>query len=235
MQGITRKAGAFDRMVAAVLMVAIAGYCVPAGAMAATQPTRSAEIRGNVLSADGLRGVAGVSVKAAHLETRQIFTSGSTLQDGTYTLAALPPGTYDLAVETPQGLYVADILVKAEPGRSSMVSLALRPAAPVQSDGQFDVQSDPNADQGQEGQKEGEKKADDAKEKEGQPPAQQPEPQAEKKKKKKGGGFWRSPGGAAICIVGGAVLIGAGASSATNDDNEPPMTQSGASSDGGLL
>jgi hypothetical protein len=218
-------------MVAGVLMVAIAGYCVPAGAIAATQPARSAEIRGNVLSADGLTGIAGVSVKAAHLETRQIFTSGNTLKDGTYTLAALPPGTYDLAVETPQGLYVADILVDAEPGRSSVVSLALRPAAP----GQSDVQSDPNAEQGQEGQKEGEKKADDAKEKEGQPPAQPPEPPAEKKKKKKGGGFWRSPGGAAIGIVGGAVLIGIGANSSTNDDNEPPMTQSGSGGGGGLL
>jgi len=229
----TRNAGAFDRMVAGVLMVAIAGYCVPAGAIAATQPARSAEIRGNVLSADGLTGVAGVSVKAAHLETRQIFTSGNTLQDGTYTLAALPPGTYDLAVETPQGLYVADILVDAEPGRSSVVSLALRPAAAVQSDPNSDPNADPNAEQGQEGQDQGEKKADEGKRKEGEPPAQPPEPQAEKKKKKKGGGFWRSPGGAAIGIVGGAVLIGAGANSATNDENEPPMTQSG--SGGGLL
>ena len=127
-----RKARGGDRIVAAVLAVTLATYWIPATALASTAPvapaTRAAEIRGSVFSGDGLTAIAGVSVKAANMETHTIYTSSSTGSDGIYKLTDLPAGSYDLAVQTPQGLFAADALVEAMEGRRTMVSLAIRPA-----------------------------------------------------------------------------------------------------------
>ena len=158
------------------------------------------------------------------METRQIYTSARTSETGIYRLGDLPAGSYDLAVETPRGLYAADLLVDASAGRRTAVSLALKTG--VQQSGQEGQQGQPA-----EPPKGDEKKTDEGKKDEGkkeETPAQ-PEPQ-QQKKKKKGGGFWRSPGGAAIAIVVGAALVGAAANSAAGNDNndENPMTQSSA-------
>lgn len=213
-----RKAGTLDRIVAGVLTVTLAGYFIPVAhastptAASAPVPAR-AEIRGNVFGADGLTTIAGVSVKAANLETHAIYTSDSTAADGVYKLRDLPPGSYDLAVQTPQGLFAADALVDARAGHRTTVSLAIRPA----------TRQDPPP-QGEE-QKEGEKPAEQKPE-EGEKPAEKPaEPQAQKPQKK-AGGFWRSPAGAAIAIVAGAVVVGVAANSAVGDDEEDdePMT-----------
>src|SRR5262245_10131886 len=111
MQGTTQRAGVFNRFVAAVLTFAIDGYWIPARAFAAVDRPETAGIRGHVVGADGLTAVAGVSVKAANMETKTVFSSAPTGKDGVYSLKNLPPGTYDLAVETPQGLYAADSLI----------------------------------------------------------------------------------------------------------------------------
>ena len=219
MRGAVRKAGAFDRIVAAFLTMAIACYWVPATAAAVSQP-QLAEIHGNILAADGLTAVAGVSVKAANMDTRAVYTSTTTGQDGHYTLKGIPAGSYDLAVETPQGLYAANLLVDVDAGRRTAVSLALQPG----------VQQPPPPTPPAEGQDKDKPKADEGKKDEGKKDegkkddkAKQPEPQ-EQKKKKKGGGFWRSPGGAAILIVGGAAVLGVAANAAAGNDNEEPMT-----------
>ncbi len=90
MRRTTRKGGAFDRLVAAVLTVALAGYWVPAMAYAREGQPRSAEIGGLVLLPDGLTPVAGVSVKAANVDTERIYSSARTGQDGVYRLSDLP-------------------------------------------------------------------------------------------------------------------------------------------------
>jgi hypothetical protein len=218
-----RKAGTLDRFVAGVLTVTLAGYFVPATAIASTPPAVSApvsahaEIRGNVFGADGLTAIPGVTVKAAHMETQRVYTSDSTGADGVYRFRDLPPGSYDLAVQTAQGLFAADALVEAKAGRRTTVSLAIRPAARQE-----------EKPEEQEGEKPAEQTPEEGK-KEGEEPADKPaEPQAQKPPKKSGG-FWRSPAGAAVAIVAGAVVVGVAANSAVGDDEEDdePLTQSG--------
>jgi len=236
MEGVTRKAGALDRIVAAVLTVAIAVYWVPAASAATAQPVL-AEIRGSVLGADGLTAVRGVSVKAANMDTRQIYTSDLTGDNGSYRLTGLPAGSYDLAVSTPHGLYAADMLIDAAAGSRTIVSLALKPGAGAPAEEPPPPPPpppDPNAPPANPDEKPDEKKPDEKKPDEKKPedkkPEAKPEPQ-EQKKKKKGNSFWRTPGGAAIAIVVGAALVGAAASGATsnNDDDDDSMTAGGTS------
>jgi len=207
------EAGTGERFMAALLAAAMVVYWVPAGVHAAETPARLAEIQGSIFAADGLTAVSGVSVKAANLETRQVYTSGATSQDGAYKLTGLPDGTYDLAVQTGDGLYVADVLVEAKSSQPTLVSLALSPqlaaAAPE--------------DEGEEQPGEEEQTEMSEEEAEETTPAETPEPE-QKKKKKKGPGFWRSPTGAAIVIVVGAGLVGAAANSVADDSSTNSIT-----------
>jgi hypothetical protein len=216
MHRTTRKAGAFDRLVAAVLMVALAGYWIPATAYAGESRAGAAEIAGAVLLSDGLTPVPGVSVKAANVDTEQIYASVKTGQDGIYKLTGLPAGSYDLAVETSEGLYAADALVEAIPGKRVIVSLAIKGVAKEEppAEGQKPTEGQQAGEQG---------KADKGKEEGKKDDKAEPEPKKESKKKK---GFWRSPWGALVVIIPGAVLLGVAASSiAGDDDNEPnPVT-----------
>jgi len=196
--------------------LAIAAYWVPATALAGIDQNTRAEIHGNIVSADGLTGVAGVSVWAANMATSEIYTSTATAADGSYTLKDLPPGEYDLAVETTDGLLPADALVQTAPGKSTIVSIALKAVAA----------DDEDENKPGEGEKGEEPKADEGQGQENPETPEEPEPQ-QKKKKKKGGGFFRSPAGATILIVIGAGAVAAVASSATDNNNEPPMTGSG--------
>lgn len=199
----TRKAGAFDRLMASLLTIAIAGYSVPANLFASTIPSDAAEIGGMILLPDGLTPITGVTVKAANLETKQIYSSEKTSQDGVYRLASLPAGAYDLAVETPDGLYASDAQVNIAPGKRQVVSLAIRTGA--QEEPAKPAEGQPAA--------EGEKPEGDQEE-----PATDPQPD-QAKGKKKGPGFWRSPLGAGILIVGGAVVIGFAADAIVGDDD----------------
>ncbi|MGH9870472.1 MAG: carboxypeptidase-like regulatory domain-containing protein [Candidatus Polarisedimenticolia bacterium] len=212
-------------------MLAMTAYGMPISA-AVAPGAQASEIVGNVLGPDALTAVSGASVKAAHTTTQKVYASQSTGADGVYKLSDLPPGSYDLAVQTSDGLFPADAVVEVMPGRRTMVSLAIRtdarqegdkpadPNAPPPADPNAPKPADPNAP------KPADPNAPPAQPQGGEKP---PEPAPQPPPKKKGGGFWRSPAGAAIAIVGGAALIGVAANSAASDDEEdtPPLTQSG--------
>jgi len=203
-----RAAG--SRATAAILMLAVAGYWVPASSSAhADAPQATAGIHGVILSADGLTAVSGVTVKAANLETSKIYESARTGKDGAYELSSLPAGPYELAVETtPGSLYATDTTISAAAGRRTAVSLALRPE--VRQEGEPPKEEPPKEE----------------------PPKQETptEPAPDSAQKKKGTSFWRSAGGATILIVGGALVLGYGASalsSDNDDDDDDPMTGGG--------
>ena len=201
----TRRASTFDRLLAAVLTVAMAGYWLPATAFASTGQPLPAEIQGTILAADGLTAVPGVSVKAAHMATKKVFASDVTTKDGSYALTGLPAGQYDLAVETKEGLYVADVFVNAQPGTRTVVSLALKIVA-----------DDEEGEEGGQGSGEGE--AEGQGQGQGDEP---PEPPAETTSRKKGGGFWywlTTPTGAAVAIGVSAIFVGAAANAWADDD-----------------
>jgi len=200
----------------------------PVLAKTAPPPPAFAEIGGTVVGADGLTAVAGATVKAAHVESQKVYTSAATTRNGSYVLSGLPEGWYDVAVETPKGLFVASSLIRASAGQRSMASIALGATAP---DAQEDPPADPNAPAPEPPKEEpppSEPPATPPADPNA-PPAEPPAP-PEQQQKKKGTSFWKSPGGAAILIVGGSLLLAAAASSATDNDIDidtpPPMTSS---------
>jgi len=199
----------------------------PVLAKTAPPPPAFAEIGGTVVGADGLTAVAGATVKAAHVESQKVYTSAATTRNGSYVLSGLPEGWYDVAVETPKGLFVASSLIRASAGQRSMASIALGATAP---DAQ-EPPADPNAPAPEPPKEEpppSEPPATPPADPNA-PPAEPPAP-PEQQQKKKGTSFWKSPGGAAILIVGGSLLLAAAASSATDNDIDidtpPPMTSS---------
>lgn len=214
----TRKTGALDRLVAATLTVALAGYWIPATSHAAETASPAGEIGGTVLLPDGLTPVAGVSVKAANVDSEKIYTSTPTGRDGAYRLTGLPAGTYDLAVESSEGIYAADTLVRTIPGKRVVVSLAITKGAQEGQEGQEGQQGEGEKPKegDQTGQQGDEKKADEGT-KQGDSGQAEPEGQ---KKKRKGGSFWRTPWAALVGIVPGAILLGVAANAAAGDNSD---------------
>jgi len=205
------RRGWFDRF--ATLLASVLLVVTPVFADTAELPA-FAEIGGTVVGADGLTAIAGATVKAAHVASQKVYTSSSTPKNGSYVLSGLPEGWYDVAVETPNGLFVSGSLVRATNGHRTMASIALG-AAPIAEEGE-ETPEEPPA--------EGEQPPTE------EPPKEEPPPPQEQQQKKKGGGFWKSPGGAAILIVGGSLALAAAASSATDNDidiDTPSMTPGG--------
>ncbi len=87
-------------------------------------------LRGKVGSAETGQPIAGARVYAVHLDTKQVFTSAITNAKGEYQITGLPFGYYDLAVETPDGLYLANRVINAPAGEKVDVSLMLGPPQP---------------------------------------------------------------------------------------------------------
>jgi len=207
-----RLSSRWCRIVVAVTILSLVTYgpipFADSGAQAA------AEIHGAVLESDGLTAVAGAVVKAAHLETLTVYQSEPTPATGVYRLPNLPAGSYDMAVETTQGVFVSSSFVQPEPGKQTLVSFSLRPpgeTAKAEDDAE-------EADAEGEGEAEGTEEAGET-----EPPPEPPQQQQNVKQ----GGFFKTPGGAALIIVITGGLLGAAANSATKSDtdlNIPSMT-----------
>lgn len=100
------------------------------GAMAAG-PAGNVLLRGVVASADKGTPIAGARVYAVHLDSKEVFsTSTPTNARGEYQITGLPFGYYDVAVETPEGLYLANRVINAPAGEKIEISLILGPPQP---------------------------------------------------------------------------------------------------------
>lgn len=228
---VSRQAASPARCLTALgLILSMAASLFPTGAFAAPDGAGGsllppAEITGNVVMADGLTAVPGVNVMASNSETRQIYASGVTREDGTYTLKGLPAGSYELRIGMPEGIYATEGAITAASGTRTIVSLSLGPRAQEEDDGE-------EGDEGEETEEPAEEPAEGE-----EPPAEEGEtpPEPEEKEKDEGGGFvdfMKSPVGAITAIVISALIIGAIANSAADDeegDDEPPMTTIGSS------
>jgi len=75
----------------------------------------------------GLDGkpLRGVRVRAYHLSSERLYVSEPTGSKGRCSLKDLPYGYHDLAVETPEGLYIATQTVNIPPDSTSAVELTL--------------------------------------------------------------------------------------------------------------
>jgi hypothetical protein len=112
-----------------VLGLALALSCLPLRAAApetAAGPTvGTAVLNGKVLGLDGST-LDGATVVAYHLSTERVFRSSASGSGGEFRITDLPYGYYDIAVETPQGLYVGQV-VNVPPAGKVVATLRLGP------------------------------------------------------------------------------------------------------------
>lgn len=82
-------------------------------------------ISGKILSPDKITPVAGAIVKAAEMESKKVYESQATAENGFYEITGLPKGTYDIAVQAEKGLYAVNKLLNVGEIESHSVSLVL--------------------------------------------------------------------------------------------------------------
>jgi len=117
------------RRATALLVVLVLGFG-PQSMSLAVGPTGNVVLRGAVVLAENGNAVAGATVYAVHLDTKQVFKSTASGANGEYQITGLPFGYYDLAVETTDGLYLANRVVNAPAGEKVEISLLLGPPQP---------------------------------------------------------------------------------------------------------
>jgi hypothetical protein len=150
----------------------VAQYTVP------DQPGTS-RLSGKVIDSKGHK-VRDARILAYHISSEALHASEPTRGNGEFRIGGLAYGYYDVAVETPDGLYVADRVVNLAPAGAAVLILTVVAYQP--------------ADEGRTRMY----------------PASETDPvgHAELRKKLKGREFWRSPTGVAILAgIGGAVLL----------------------------
>jgi hypothetical protein len=157
-------------------------------------PAGEAQLRGRISAMDGA-SVAGSTIIAYHLSSEQVFRSDPMDGSGNFSIDGLPYGYYDIAVQTPGGLFVADQVVNLPPSGKASLDMTLSRGG-----------ADGSAPRGFPG-------ADEA-----------PVGVAMIDQKEKGA-FWKSPGGIAVIVGAGAVLLAAVALSGGDDDEEPSSPQ----------
>jgi hypothetical protein len=199
------------RALAAWLALTIA----TAGLSASASPA-SATLAGRILQSGSSSGVADAVVKVALRPDAKVYESTRTDAKGAYSLAGLPSGTYDVAVESSGGLYVSPQPLSLEAGEKRDLSLSIRPQAKK---GDVSAEGDNPAPPPPQPPTEptptpppppppAEPTA---------PPTEAPKPAETKTKKKTP--FYRTPWGGALIVVGTALVVGAVAHS--SDSSEP--------------
>jgi len=86
---------------------------------------RTGLLEGRVLDSESGKGTPGAQVFAHHLDTGMVFSAPPTDERGRYRIEGLPIGWFDLYVETPDGLFVANQVVNMPPRGEVDISLAL--------------------------------------------------------------------------------------------------------------
>lgn len=162
----------------------------------ASQPQGSS-ISGRILLSEGKTPVAGAIVKAAEIESKTIYESTPTAENGSYELSGLVEGRYDIAVQLGNGLYVVNRILSVAENESYALSLALQEKKE------------------QEEQKEGEVKEEEKKEGE---PVKKEEKEKEKERRL---GFWENPLTATGTLIGIAALVSYGVNESTKEKKRP--------------
>lgn len=194
-----------QRSIAGVLVLLLVSCASIPAAMAQSASSGKSTIRGQIFASDGKTPVEGAVVHAYHLSTEATFASAPTGPKGRYELTNLPYGYFDLAVETVDGLFVANQVANVPPAGRAVLSFTIA-----------DFAQAPGAD-------------DDSRR---SFPGVEPEPSgiANVRQKLTGREFWRSPKGIAIIGgAGGAVLLaiasgGNGSSSGVPSPSTPAET-----------
>ena len=97
-----------------------------------SQSLKGSSISGRILSSDQKVPITGAIVKAAEIESKKIYESKPTIENGYYEILGLEKGTYDIAVQIDNGLYIANKLLNIGEGEAHALSLALNETPPGQ-------------------------------------------------------------------------------------------------------
>ena len=116
-----RHRAELTRGLAATLILALPLFSVP---VSAGVPTAS--LKGRVLESDTRIPLAGARIHAGDPKAGTVYTSLTTSSDGSFSLAALPASSYQLAVESEGGLFAVSAPIRLAPGQSRDVQLAVR-------------------------------------------------------------------------------------------------------------
>lgn len=107
----------------AVVLAMLAGF--PVLAQEESGVTGNSRIVGKITAMDGKTRVSGATVVAYHLSTEAFFYSAVSTGKGEYQFSGLPAGYYDLAVRTPDGLYVGSTVINVAPTRKVIADFSL--------------------------------------------------------------------------------------------------------------
>ena len=161
-----------------------------------TPVAAGALIRGKLEDTAG-KPLPGAIVHAYHLVSETPYQSEPTNKKGQFQLPELPYGYYDVAIETPQGLYPADRVADLQPGGKTTVTLTVREFTVAEAAVQDDFRAFPGVEV-------------------------QPVGIVALKKKATGKEFWKSPKGIAIIGgIGGAALLAIAISGKSEDPASP--------------
>jgi hypothetical protein len=192
---LTMKRRSLSYAVALALILAT----MPVPLAQETAAAGSSELSGRILSYPDGAEVAGATLLAYHLSTEQLFTSDPTSGGGQYSLTGMPYGYFDLAVETAEGIFVADQVVNIAPSATSVLTLTLVPFGAGAQGSVADRRSFPGTE-------------DD------------PIGVARVEEKLRGADFWSSKKGVALLAGGGGVLLlflAGGGSSGSRSPSSP--------------
>ena len=157
---------------------------------ASGQGPHSASISGRVYGADRVTPIQGAVVRAVRGDGAQVYSSIPTDEKGNFTLTNIVPGSYDIVVELPDGVFVVERTLSVSEPKAYSLSLATVPAENVEKK----VSAVDKPVRGYAWTLEG--------------------------KGPKAGGFWRTPGGIAIIAGGVAGLALLALSGDDDNDNK---------------
>jgi len=170
-----------------LLMITILGF----HGVALAQEGR---ISGKVSSLADKDTVDGATVLAYQLSTEKVFRSTPTDSGGKFMIQDLATGYYDLAIETTEGLFVANQIVNVSPAGKVVINIDLSPAG-ADLPGQTAIRAYPGAEDPAVGV-------------------------MQISERLTGTRFWKTPKGVVILsTVGGAALLAIAVTS--KDDNDP--------------
>lgn len=167
-----------------------------------TEPGRGS-LSGKIFQEDQKSPAGGVTVRAVHLDTNEIFEGAPTTPDGKYEVKGLPYGYYNLIVETAEGLYLSNRILNVPPEKKVEASFLLTESRPEEKEWWEAEPSRrvPGMDR-------------------------PPDGVARIIEKRDTGSFWKSGTGIAVMIGGGALIVGALVLSADDSTSEPPASPS---------
>jgi len=88
-------------------------------------PKGSARFEGRVLRSDGKTPIENAVIRACYLEDGRSYSSNPTGAKGQFSIGDLPSGYADVAVETPQGVFVVNQVLQFLPGKKESADLVL--------------------------------------------------------------------------------------------------------------